>query len=136
MGRIERRLEALEGQAKASEGELRERAYREFLRRLTFEESEWLGEPIEEAEMLVECPIHGGRCECRNEQRRERAREEYPHLYEEYLRRRASLLERAEEIMARDPGQQTEANRQRQKEQSMERQRQYAERNRQYVQRT
>lgn len=136
MGRIERRLEALEEQIKVSEGELRNRAYREFLRRLTFEESEWLGKPIEEAEMLVDCPIHGGRCDCRNEQRRQRSHEEYPELHEEYLRRRASLLERAEEIMARDPCQQTEADRQRRREQSIERQKESAERNRQYAQRT
>lgn len=100
---IGRRLESLEARVIIPEGELRARAYREFLRRLTDEESDWLGEPIEEAEALVECPIHGAGCDCRNEQRRLRADEEQPELMAEFRRRNESLLKRAEEIMAREP---------------------------------
>jgi hypothetical protein len=100
---VDRRLGALEQRIIIPEGELRARAYREFLRRLADEESDWLGEPIEEAEALVECPIHGPRCDCRNEQRRLRAHEEQPLLMAEFRHRNESLLERAEEIMAREP---------------------------------
>lgn len=132
MGRIERRLEALEGQIKVSDEELRQRAYREFLRRLTREELDWLGAPSRGAEMLVDCPIHGLGCGCMNEQRRQRAREEHPELYEEFERRNASLLERAEEIMQREPYQETEEDRRRRVEQSREAQRASAERNREY----
>jgi len=110
---IDRRLGRLEGRIKVPEDELRERAYREFLRRLTDEESEWLGEPSREAEMRVECPLHNPGCNCTNEQRRQRAREEHPELHEEYTRRWESLYERREEILAREPYQETPADRRR-----------------------
>ncbi len=114
MGSIKRRrLEALEGQTKVPEDELRERVYREFLRRLTDEESEWLSEPSREAEMLVVCPIHGPGCHCTNEERRQRARVAHPELHEEFERRNRALLERREQIMAREPYQETSADRRR-----------------------
>ena len=100
---LNRRLGALEEQVKVPEEELRARAYREFLRRLTDEEFDWLCEPGAEAEMLVECPIHGPGCGCRNEERRLRAHEEQPELMAESQRRNDALLKRAEEIMAREP---------------------------------
>lgn len=95
------------------EDELQAWAQSEFLKRLTFEELEWLVEPSREAEMLVECPIHGPGCQCTNEERRQRAREEHPRLHEESERRNRALLERSEEILAREPYQETPANRRR-----------------------
>ena len=103
MGSIGRRLEALERRSKVPEDEARRGPYREMLRRLTDEELAWLGGPLEEAEALVECPIHGPGCECRNEERGRRAHEEHPRLVREHHRRYETLLERAEEIAARGP---------------------------------
>src|SRR3954468_8011737 len=100
---LRRRLNALEGQITVPEDELRLQAEREFRKRLTYEESEWLYAPISEAEMLVTCPIHGGKCACTNEPRRRRAFEEHPDLCEEFGRRWLVLYERREEILAREP---------------------------------
>jgi hypothetical protein len=103
MESIGKRLERLEEQITVRrEDELRERASREFLRRLADEEIAWLDEPIHEAQMLVECPLHGPGCHCTNEPRGERAREEYPELHEEFELRSRTLLDRKEEIMARE----------------------------------
>lgn len=113
MGSIDRRLGRLEVLIKLPEDELRERAYRELLRRLNPEESAWLGAPLSEAEALVECPLHGPGCACTNEPCRQRAREEHPELHAEFKRRNKSLLDRAEEIMRREPYRETSADRRR-----------------------
>ncbi len=104
MGTIDRRLEALEAAFVVSQDEFREAVRREFLRRLTFEEKQWLAEPADQAQGLVACPRFEPReCGCRCIARVERGYAEHPELYDEKRRRWESLLERREEIMAREP---------------------------------
>ncbi len=104
MGTIDRRLARLEDQIKAPEGELQRWAQREFLKRLTWEELRWLGEPTEQAQSLVPCPRFEPReCGCQCLARVDRGYEEHPELHDEKLRRWRSLYERREEILAREP---------------------------------
>jgi hypothetical protein len=103
MGRIGRRVAALEERIGASEDGARREAHREFFRR-TREELDWLLEPADEAQSRVPCPhVEMLRCGCRSDERRRRGFEAHPELREEYLRRRMSLFGRAEEIMRREP---------------------------------
>ena len=102
MGSIERRLEALEAHLSSGPDLARQQAYRAFIERLTGDELSWLADPGEEAQSLVPCPhVEMLECECRSDERAQRGFEAHPELREEYLRRRQSLVERAEEIMAR-----------------------------------
>lgn len=109
MGRIGRRLEALEGQFVSPEDEQGRWAEREFSKRLTFEELTWLLEPSEEAATHVPCPrFEPARCDCLCPARTQRGYEAHPELEEERARRWRSLYERREEILAREPVDTTE----------------------------
>jgi hypothetical protein len=104
MGGLTRRLAALEERLAVPEAEARREAYRQFLRRLTREELEWLLEPDNEAQSRVPCPhVEMLQCACRSDERRGRGFEAHPGLREEYLRRRELLFGRAEEIVRREP---------------------------------
>ena len=101
---MNRRLQALEERIVVSEDELRKKALDEFYRHLTYEELDWLSEPGDEAQKLVPCPhVESIRCGCRGSERERRGFEAHPELWEEYLRRRKSLLDQAEEILEREP---------------------------------
>ena len=102
--RLEGRLARLEERIGASEDGARREAYREFFRRLTVEELDWLLAPDDEAQSRVPCPhVEMLGCACRSDERRRRGFEAHPELREEYLRRRRSLFGRAEEIVRREP---------------------------------
>lgn len=104
MGRLGRRVEALEYRIGVPEDERQRIALRELLSRLTGEELERLAEPGEEAAALVPCPRHEPReCSCGCPERERRGLEANPKLEEERRRRWAALHERREEILAREP---------------------------------
>lgn len=94
----DRRLRAVEEQIEESEEERERRERDEFLTCLSDGSLNWLLEPVEQAEKLVDCPIHSPGCACRNELRRQRALEQYPELEEEYLRRHKILEARYDEV--------------------------------------
>jgi hypothetical protein len=95
---------ALEERIGASEYGARRETHREFFRRLTREELDWLLAPDDEAQSRVPCPhVEMLRCGCRSDERQGRGFEAHPGLREEYLRRRELLFGRAEEIMRREP---------------------------------
>ncbi len=131
MGIINRRLERLEEEfAIPPEDEREWQAVREFVRRLTDEELDWLSEPSEEAQDLVPCPhVESITCDCRGDGREIRGFEASPELRREAERRWQALCERQSEIMAREPYDRSAAWRER-SQKSHEEQRASAERNR------
>lgn len=95
MGSLGRRLERLEARSGGTDAERRAQAHREFFRRLTRDELEWLCEPGHRAQDLVPCPhVELVECGCRGADRELRGFEAHPELREEYERRFGVLLER------------------------------------------
>lgn len=100
---LKRRLGRLEEQVRGVAEDEGERVRREFFRRLTREELDWLDGPTRQASHLVPCPhVELIECGCRGAEREQRGFEARPDLFEEFRRRYESLLERADEIMQRD----------------------------------
>lgn len=102
MGRLNRRVDALEGLMLVPGEELQQFAAREFLSRLTDEELGWLAEPGEGAVALVECSDHPGQA-CACPERERKALEADPETFAEMERRWAALCARHSEILAREP---------------------------------
>lgn len=104
MGRLGRRVEALEGVMAVPEDERQRWALREFLSRLTHEELGWFAEVGDQAAHLVACPRYEPQgCDCMCPERERRGLEANPELEAERQRRWTALYERREEILAREP---------------------------------
>jgi len=98
-----RRLERLEVRLEAEMTPPEREAWDELLKRLTTDELRWLTEPSDEAESMVPCPhVERVSCGCRSDERGRRGFEAYPELADEFVRRRNTLVERADEIVGRE----------------------------------
>lgn len=102
MGSLDGRLRRLEERPGEVTEDEKERGRREFFKRLTREELDWLDESARQASSLVPCPhVELIECGCRGAERERRGFEARPDLFEEFRRRYESLLDRAGEIMER-----------------------------------
>ena len=101
---LKQRIEGLEERHRAETAPPEREAWDHFLKRLTTDELTWLTEPSDEAQSLVPCPhVEMLSCGCKGEERRRRGFEAHPELFDEYVQRRNTLLERTSEIMGRVP---------------------------------